>query len=49
MSSDIVTEFRPVLPPLDFSGNEIRENEKGGASATYGEEDKFMYSFGWQA
>jgi hypothetical protein len=37
-----------VLPPLDFSCNEIRENEKGEASATYGEEDKFVQSFGWQ-
>jgi hypothetical protein len=48
MSSVTVIEFGPVVPLLDFSGNEIRENEKGGSSATYGEEDKFMQSFGWQ-
>lgn len=30
MSSGTVIEFGPVLPPLDFAGNEIRENERGG-------------------
>ena len=38
MSSGTVIEFGPVLPPLDFSGNEIRENENCGASATFGED-----------
>jgi hypothetical protein len=42
MSSGTVTEFGPVLPPLDFSGNEMRENENGGASATFGEEDLWL-------
>jgi hypothetical protein len=48
MSSGTVIEFGLVLPPLDFSGNELRENEKGGASATFGEADKFVRIFGWQ-
>jgi len=48
MSSDTAIDFGPVLPPLDFSGKELRENEKGGASTMFGEEYKFMHSFVWQ-